>query len=166
MAENETTPSAAEGEAPQRHFEIVKLYVKDISFESPNSPAAFQEQSQPKVDFSMETAQSLAGEDLWEVSLKVHVETKTENNTLFLCEVTQSGLFGIRGFSDQELDQMLGTFCAGTLFPYAREVVSDLVIKGGFQPLILAPVNFDALYQQKLQQAKQAEQAEQAEQTH
>lgn len=139
---------------PKRQFEIIKLYLKDVSFESPGAPNSFQDQGQPKVNLEMDHTISEVAEGVYEVALRVGVKTSSEESDIFLVELIQGGLFHVVGFEQQEMDQMLNTFCVATLFPYAREAVSDLCVKGGFQPLLLAPVNFDVLYQQRLAQAK------------
>lgn len=143
--------------SPERRFDIIKLYIRDLSFEVPNAPAAYQEKTQPKVDIEIDSSSQGVGENVYEVSLTVRVSAKIDDRTLFLVEVVQAGLFGIAGFGDEEREVMLGSFCPGTLFPYVREVVSDATAKGGFQPLLLAPVNFDAFYQARKQ--REAEQA-------
>ena len=143
--------------SPERRFDIIKLYIRDLSFEVPNAPAAYQEKTQPKVDIEIDSSSQGVGENVYEVSLTVRVSAKIDDRTLFLVEVVQAGLFGIVGFGDEEREVMLGSFCPGTLFPYVREVVSDATAKGGFQPLLLAPVNFDAFYQARKQ--REAEQA-------
>ena len=143
--------------SPERRFDIIKLYIRDLSFEVPNAPAAYQEKTQPKVDIEIDSSSQGVGENVYEVSLTVRVSAKIDDRTLFLVEVVQAGLFGIAGFGDDEREVMLGSFCPGTLFPYVREVVSDATAKGGFQPLLLAPVNFDAFYQARKQ--REAEQA-------
>jgi len=148
MAEQNTTE--------EKQFSIQKIFTKDISFETPNSPKIFTEKWEPTVDFNLGTNVEALEDSLFEVSLSVTVTVKCKETTAYLVEVTQSGIFSLSGFSEQEMGPMLGSFCPNILFPYAREVVSDLVAKGGFPQLLLAPVNFDALYAQHLQQAQQA----------
>lgn len=135
-----------------KHFAIQKLYVKDVSFESPNAPLIFTEKWEPKVDFQLNSSAQPLQENLYEVSLTVTITVKLEDKTANLIEICQAGIFTMMGFGEEELGPMLGIFCPNVLFPFAREVVSDLAIKGGFPPLLLAPVNFDALYAQHLQQ--------------
>ena len=141
-----------------QQLQVEKLYLKDASFESPNSPAMFTEDWKPKVHFELNTQTNTLDTDLYDVVLSVSAEVKQDNKTAFLVEVQQAGIFRAVGFSDEELGGLLGSYCPNMLYPYAREVVSDLVVKGGFPPLILAPVNFDALYAQHVaaQQEKQA----------
>lgn len=135
-----------------KQFAIQKLYVKDVSFESPNAPHIFTEKWEPKVDFQLNSSAHPLQEHLYEVGLTVTITVKLEEKTAYLIEVCQAGIFALVGFGEEELGPMLGIFCLNVLYPYAREAVSDLVVKGGFPPLLLAPVNFDALYAQHLQQ--------------
>ncbi len=147
---------AEESTAEEKQFSIQKIYTKDISFETPNSPKIFTEKWEPTVDFNLGTNVDPIENALFEVSLSVTVTVKCAETTAYLVEVTQSGIFSLAGFSEQEMAPMVGSFCPNILFPYAREVVSDLVAKGGFPQLLLAPVNFDALYAQHVKQAQQA----------
>ncbi len=146
---------AEETKPEDKNFSIQKVYTKDISFETPNSPKIFTEKWEPAVDFNLGTNVQPLEDDLYEVSLTVTVTVKCGEQTAYLVEVSQAGVFTLKGFSDEERGPMMGSFCPNILFPYAREVVSDLVNKGGFPQLLLAPVNFDALYAQHLQQAQQ-----------
>ena len=147
---------AEENQAQEKQFSIQKIYTKDISFESPATPNVFTEKWEPAVDFNLGTNATPLQDSMVEVTLTITVTVKTGDTTAYLVEVTQAGIFSLAGFSDQEMAPMVGSFCPNILFPYAREVVSDLVAKGGFPQLLLAPVNFDALYQQHIQQAQQA----------
>lgn len=147
---------AEENKTEEKNFSIQKIYTKDISFETPNSPQIFIDKWEPQVDFNLGTNVQPLEDNLYEVSLTVTVTVKCGEKTAYLVEVVQAGVFTLVGFSDQEMGPMVGSFCPNILFPYAREVVSDLVNKGGFPQLLLAPVNFDALYAQHLQQAQQA----------
>jgi preprotein translocase subunit SecB len=146
---------AEENTPEEKQFSIQKIYTKDISFETPNSPKTFTAKWEPTVDFNLGTNVEALEDALFEVSLSVTVTVKCSDTTAYLVEVTQSGIFSLAGFSEQEMGPMVGSFCPNILFPYAREVVSDLVAKGGFPQLLLAPVNFDALYGQHLEQAQQ-----------
>ena len=141
--------------AKAKQFSIQKIYTKDISFETPNSPKIFTEKWEPTVDFNLGTNVETIENSLFEVSLSVTVTVKCKETVAYLVEVAQSGIFSIENFSEEEVGPMLGSYCPNILFPYAREVVSDLVTKGGFPQLLLAPVNFDALYAQHVQQAQQ-----------
>jgi len=145
----------AENTATEKQFAIQKIYTKDVSFETPHSPKIFTEKWEPTVDFNLGTQNNAIEETLFEVSLSVTVTVKCNDSVAYLVEVNQAGIFSISGFPEQEKAPMLGSFCPNILFPYAREVVSDLVAKGGFPQLLLAPVNFDALYAQHLQHTQQ-----------
>jgi len=146
---------AEQTKSDEKQFSIQKIYTKDISFETPESPKIFTEKWEPTVDFNLGTNVESMEDNLYEVSLTVTVTVKTADKTAYLVEVCQAGIFTLKGFTEQETGSMVGSFCPNILFPYAREVVSDLVAKGGFPQLLLAPVNFDALYSQHLQQAQQ-----------
>jgi preprotein translocase subunit SecB len=144
----------------KNHFSIQKIYVKDVSFESPTSPEVFGfKQWDPKIELNINNAHTRLNEQMYEAVLTVTATVKQEDKTAFLIEVQQAGIFAITGFSDQDLSYLIGSQCMNILLPYAREAVSDMTTRGGFPPLILAPVNFDALYQQHLkeQQGQAAE---------
>jgi len=151
---------AEENQAQEKQFSIQKIYTKDISFESPATPNVFTEKWEPAVDFNLGTNASPLQDSMFDVALTVTVTVKTGDTTAYLVEATQAGIFSLAGFSDEEMGPMLGSFCPNILFPYVREVISDLVAKGGFPQLLLAPVNFDALYAQHIQQAQQAPSSE------
>ncbi|PCI23259.1 MAG: protein-export chaperone SecB [Piscirickettsiaceae bacterium] len=136
---------------PKKQFAIQKLYIKDISFESPNAPIVFTEKWEPHVDLNLTTQTNKAPQNLYETSITVTVTVKNDDKTAYLVEATQVGIFGVDGFSDQEMGPLLGSFCPSVLFPYLREVISDIVTKGGFPQMLLNPVNFDALYTQQMQ---------------
>ena len=144
----------------QGRFAIQKIYVKDISFEAPNSPNSFTDQWEPKVGLDLNSEGRNVGDNNFEVVLKLTLTVSNGESTAYLVEIQQAGIFVIDGFSDEDIGGMLGSFCPSILFPYAREAVSDLITRGGFPPFYLAPINFDALYaqhldQQKTQQAQQ-----------
>lgn len=141
--------------AEEKKFAIQKIYTKDISFETPVAPKIFTEKWEPTVDFNLSTKANPMEESLFEITLAVTVTVKCSDLVAYLVEVTQAGIFSLDGFSEQEMGTMVGSFCPNILFPYAREVISDLVTKGGFPQLLLAPVNFDALYSQHLQKNQQ-----------
>lgn len=147
-------------EAPQQAFVIQKIYTKDVSFESPNTPALFTHDFQPQLSVDLNVESSKLENDVYHVVVRVTATTKVEDKTAFLCEVEQAGIFTLAGFNDAELSYMLGVQCPNALFPYARETVSDLVTRGGFPQLLLEPVNFEAMYHEHMQQA-QAEATEQ-----
>jgi preprotein translocase subunit SecB len=146
---------AEEQNAVEKQFSIQKIYTKDMSFETPNSPVIFTEKWEPAVDFNLGSHVESLENSLYEIALTVTITVKSGDKVAYLVEVNQAGIFALSGFSDQEMGPMVGSFCPNILFPYAREAVSDLVTKGGFPQLLLAPVNFDALYAQHLQQSQQ-----------
>ncbi|MFZ2727415.1 MAG: protein-export chaperone SecB [Methylococcaceae bacterium] len=146
---------AEDNNAAEKQFAIQKIYTKDLSFETPNSPKVFTEKWEPAVDFNLSTHVEALENNLFEVALTVTITVKIGETTAYLVEVNQAGIFTINGFNEQEMGPMVGSFCPTILFPYAREAVSDLVNKGGFPQLLLAPVNFDALYAQHLQHVQQ-----------
>ena len=159
MSEN-TENTAAASEAEQQ-FTIQKIYIKDVSFESPNAPAVFTEEWKPESNLELNTNAKKLEDNVYEVVLSLTVTVKNNDKVAHLVEIQQCGIFSVAGFSDQDMSHMLGCFCPNILFPYAREAVSDLVTRGGFPQLLLAPVNFDALYAQHLQQMQNdAEQEE------
>ncbi|WP_432743542.1 protein-export chaperone SecB [Methylobacter sp. G7] len=137
----------------EKQFSIQKIYTKDMSFETPNSPKVFTEKWEPAVDFNLGTHVLPLENSMYEVALTVTITVKNGDATAYLVEVNQAGIFSLSGFTDAEMGPMIGSFCPNILFPYAREAISDLVTKGGFPQMLLAPVNFDALYSQQLQQA-------------
>ena len=151
--ENQAAPAQAEGQAQEQQVSIQKLYLKDVSFESPNAPSVFADGDwQPEVNIQLNSSNHTIAQDTYEVDLKITVTAKQSKKTAFLVELTQSGIFTIAGFDEENLRGMLGAFCPETLFPFAREAIAELVSKGGFPPLLLAPVNFNALYMQQAQQ--------------
>lgn len=139
-------------------FGIQRVYLKDVSLESPNSPAVFTKQWQPDVNLDMNTQTKALGEDVYEVVLTLTVTGTNDGENAFLIEVQQAGIFVVGGMEEAETHHTLGAFCPNILFPYARETIDSLVTKASFPPLMLAPVNFDALYMQQLQQQQEAEQ--------
>lgn len=129
-------------------FSIKKIYLKDISFETPNSPHIFQVKWEPEVDVHLHSHSSKFDAGEYEVVLMVTAVVSVDGKTAFLAEAAVAGIFGITGLASDELGPTLGSYCPGILFPYAREFISDLAIRGGFAPFILAPVNFDKLYRE------------------
>ena len=145
MTDNQA--SATQNDA-LKQLVVQKIYLKDCSFESPNSPEMFAVgQWDPKLQLNITTSSKSLGPDLWEVVLHINIEAKQNDRAAFLCEVQQAGIVTITGFTDEERRRVLGGYCPGLVFPYAREAVSDLVGKGGFPQLMLQPINFEALYQ-------------------
>jgi preprotein translocase subunit SecB len=149
----ETTASAAETEQEQAQFSIQRIYVKDVSFESPQGVAAFQKQWKPKVSQDMNSRTNKIEEDLYEVVLRVTITMADGEDTIYLAEVEQAGLFTIKGFTEQQMPQVINTTCPSILFPYLRETIDSIVTKGGFPALMLPPINFDALFASAIQQA-------------
>ncbi len=157
MAEEQ---AAAQQGTPQQQFAMQRIYTKDLSFESPTSPAIFRKQWQPKVNVDLNTKSDKLDENgSYEVVLTITLTAKVEEETAFLVEVQQAGIFLIVGIEGEDLRRVLGTAAPNILFPYARENIDSLCVKGGFPPVMLAPVNFDALYQQALAQQAQQSQA-------
>lgn len=137
-------------EAEQPIFTIEKIYVKDLSVEVPGAPQVFLQGGEPQLEVQLNhKAQSIDGV-LFDVALTVTVSAKNGDKTLFLVEVVQSGIFQLRGIPEADLGPVLGVVCPNVLFPYARETISDTVNRAGFPPVLLAPVNFDVLYQQQM----------------
>jgi preprotein translocase subunit SecB len=150
-SENKAAPQAATGQ-----LGIQKVYVKDLSYEAPNSPAVFTEQLNPTLDLHFGNATTPLGNDLHEVVLTVTATVKQAERTIYLVEVKQAGIFNISGFTEQLLPAILATACPNVLFPFAREAICDVVGKGGFPQLLIAPVNFELLYAQEVQRRRGA----------
>ena len=140
---------------PAQKFEIQKIYIKDLSFETPNSPKIFTEKWNPKTDVHIQTENNKLDENLFEVAIVVTVTATQNETTAFLVEIKQAGIFLMENFPEEQHKQLLGSYCPNILFPFAREGVAELVAKGGFPQLLLNPVNFDALYQQHLNAVKE-----------
>ena len=138
-------------EQAQPLFSIEKLYVTDLSIEVPNAPAIFLDRENPQVNVELNTNGEKIDEGFYNVSVTVTVNATIKDRTMFLVEVTQAGVFQIRNFADGDVEPVMMIGCANILFPYAREAVSDAITRAGFQPVMLAPVNFEALYQARLQ---------------
>lgn len=151
----------AENQAPQGPaLSLDRVYVKDVSFESPNSPMVFLSQEAPEINIQLNIAHSKleTEDDYYEVVLNVTVNAKAGEQTVFLVELQQAGLFMIKNVPDDEMDKVQEIACPNILLPFAREVINDFVSKGGFPQLLINPVNFEALYAQKVAaQQKQAE---------
>ncbi|WP_210398246.1 protein-export chaperone SecB [Motiliproteus sediminis] len=151
----------AQSQANQPQFAIQRIYLKDLSFESPNSPAVFSKAWQPEVGLEINTKTRSVGDDLYEVVLTLTVTVKSDGDSAFLIEAQQAGLFLIKGLEGGQMQHTLGAFCPNILFPYARETVDSLANRGGFPALGLAPVNFDALFAEQMQKQQAGEKAEQ-----
>ncbi|MGI9228715.1 MAG: protein-export chaperone SecB [Gammaproteobacteria bacterium] len=153
-----------DGETIQGKFAIQKIYVKDVSLEAPATPHIFQEKWNPSVNMDLSNSVDKLSETLYEVTLSVTVTASAEEKTIYLIEVKQAGIFFITDFSSEVITRMSATICPDILFPFARETVSDMVARAGFPQLLLAPVNFEVLYQQHQRQL--AEQKAQPVQKH
>lgn len=140
---------------PQAVFVIEKLYVKDLSVEVPNAPQIFLEREAPEIDVQLTTQSAAVAEDVYETQLTVTVTAKIGDKMMFLVEVTHAGIFRIAQIPADQLNAVLGIGCPNIVFPYLRETVSDLVSRAGFPPVILNPVNFEALYVQQQQPANE-----------
>jgi preprotein translocase subunit SecB len=136
-------------------FSIEKIYVKDLSLEVPNAPQVYLEAAQPEIDMQLASEGKQIDDGFFEVALTVTVTAKLPEKTMFLCEVTEAGIFRIENVPTDDIEPILGVACPNILFPYARETVSNLVNRAGFPPVLLSPINFEALYMQ--QRAQQAE---------
>ena len=156
--------SEQQTEAQQIEFNIQRVYVKDISFECPNSPTVFKKEWKPEVSMDIDTKSTKLEDNVYEVVLSLTATAKVDGDVAFLCEVQQAGIFSVGQLDAPQMAHCLNAFCPNILFPYARETVASLVTRGTFPQLNLAPVNFDALFQQAMAN-KQAEAAKQAEGT-
>ena len=140
----------------QQQFNIEKVYLKDVSFESPNTPALFMDSDfKPELNVQINTEGKPVADNVHEIILTVTVTAKYKEQTAFLAEVKHAGLFQMIGFEQDQLNGMLGAYCPEVLFPFARETIADLITKGGFPQVLLAPVNFNALYMQHQQEQEQ-----------
>lgn len=143
--------------ANEKNIAVQRIYISDASLEVPNAPKVFQGEWKPEVDVQLNTATSALGNDHHEVALRVTVTAKQGEDTAYIVEVKQAGIFQITGFEEGELRQALGAYCPNLLFPYVREACTELVNKASFPQFILQPVNFDAVYQQHLNSLKKAQ---------
>ena len=152
----------AEEQTAEKRLSIGKIYLKDFSFESPQTPGVFQQGDwKPQTDLNLRSSHTAISDEHHEIVLTITIEAKEGDKTFFLVELQQAGLFEIVGYEGEEMNAILGSFCPNMLFPYARETVASLIQKGGFPEFVLQPINFDALYFQAKQEqaAKQAEAA-------
>jgi preprotein translocase subunit SecB len=140
-------------------FQIEKVYVKDLSLEIPNAPKVFLEQVQPQLEVRIDTGSDAFAEGYYEVTVTATVTARIAERTLFLAEAVQAGIFAVRNVPAQELEPLLGIACPTVIFPYLRETISDLVVRGGFPPVLLAPLSFEALYLERAQQQQSQIQA-------
>ena len=144
-----------EAQTPEKRLSVVKIYVKDFSFESPQTPAIFNAQEwAPSTNLNLRSSHSPVSDNLHEVILTITIDAKEKDSekTIFLVELQQAGVFEIGGYEKEEMGVVIGSFCPNVLYPYAREAIAGIVQKGGFPEFVLQPINFDALYQQSLQQ--------------
>ena len=153
--ENQANEAAAKTAAQGPQFSIQRIFTKDISFEAPNAPAVFKKEWKPEVSLELDTRSTLLEDGVYEIVLAVTVTAKLGEETAFLCEVQQAGIFAIGEMPEQNKAHMIGSFCPNTLFPYARETISNLVNRGTFPALNLAPVNFDAIFAAYMQKRAQ-----------
>lgn len=143
---------------PETKFAIQRIYVKDSSFESPRAPESFRQEWKPKVNMELNTKNNKLDEQHYEVTLVVTITaTNDADETVYLAEVQQAGVFMLAGMDEETLTHTLSSFCPSILFPYAREMIDSMVLRGSFPPLMLAPVNFDALYAEALKQRQSSE---------
>ncbi len=163
MADEERTPDSQAGGATQTgdtapgtdggpQLVLQKIYVKDLSFESPKAPEVFTTNVSPQTQLNLRYSNRDLGQDNIEVTLTITVEAKHEDTTLFLVELAQAGVFLVSGYEPEQKATIIGSFCPNTLYPFAREAIADLIQRGGFPQLLLQPINFDALYAQALKE--------------
>jgi preprotein translocase subunit SecB len=147
-------PAAAE--PAQRTFALQQLYLKDLSFEAPNSPQVFAQGGiEPETELNIRNAHQVLDAERYEVVLHIRIHAQQTNNTIFLIELEQAGVFQIAGYTPEQITTLLGTQCPATLFPFVRETISSLVGKGGFPPLMLQPINFEGLFARAREQQQQ-----------
>ena len=157
MTDQQNTAATEDDTSPQ--FSLQRIYVRDLSFEAPKSPAIFRQQWEPTVALDLNTRQKPLEGDFYEVVLTLSVTVKNAEEVAFIAEVQQAGIFLIKNLDPASMNHTLGAFCPNILFPYARETLDSLVTRGSFPALMLSPVNFDALYAQELQRQQQSAQA-------
>lgn len=145
-------------EQQEQQFIIQRIYVKDVSFEAPNSPGMFTQEWNPDTNLDLNTHVNPLSSDNYEVELAITITVKSSDKTAFLVEVIQAGVFFITGYAQEQINHLLAAYCPNILFPYAREVIASLVSKGSFPELHLSPINFDALYARRLQEEQAKEQ--------
>ncbi len=152
MSDETTNGAAVPAEAAGPSFSVEKIYVKDVSFEVPGAPAIFGENVQPELQLNLNQRVQRLSETAFEVVLAVTLTCKAGEKTAYVAEVQQAGVFGLAGLEPQAIDGLLGTQCPNILFPYVRQLLSDLIQAGGFPPFFLQPINFDGLYAETLRQ--------------
>lgn len=158
MAENDQIPGQQPAATPPgTRFGVQRIYLKDASLEAPDAPEAFRRAYNPQVNFSINSRSKKLDGNAYEVVLRLTADVKQDNKTMFLVEVQQAGIFEVAGLEGDRLEQVLTITCPTVLFPYGREAVDSLVVKASFPPLMLAPINFEAVYlQAKKGQAEKA----------
>lgn len=174
MAENNQQAAGGSNENAnqnQPQFALQRIYVKDLSFESPNAPEVFQQQWKPSVNMDLNTSHNKISDTQYEVVLSITITAKVEEKVAYLVEIQQAGVFLLNGFPEKQVPPMLGAYCPNLLFPYARETIDNVVNKGSFPALMLAPVNFDAIFAQAVkrkqqEQEQQGAEAPEGQQTH
>jgi len=142
--------------APSKQLLLQKIYIKDLSFESPRAPDVFSKDAAPQTQLNIRSNAKEVGRDTQEVTLTLTIEAKDQDKTLFLIELVQAGIFLIQGYTDEERHMLTGSYCPGSLYPFAREAIADIVTRGGFPQLLLQPINFDALYAQAMRERAQS----------
>ena len=155
MADENPTGAAPAADPSAQELVLQSIYIKDASFEAPLGPNLQVSEWNPQFGMNMNTTGTLLADNMHEVVLTITLEAKIVDKVAYLVEVKQAGVFLIRGYSEDETRRIVASFCPGVLFPYVRQAVSDLILKGGFPPFLLPPVNFDALFQQSVEQARQ-----------
>lgn len=151
---SESVAGSDKGEKAAQIFAVQRIYLKDVSFETPMGPAVFQKQVKPEINQDIALSTTKLGEDNYEVELTLTVTVKDGEDTIYLIEVHQAGIFAIKGVEGPQLAQLLNTICPSTLFPYVREVIDSVVLKGGFPALMIPPVNFEALFAKAVEEGK------------
>ena len=137
----------------QAAFELQHIYIKDVSFEAPGTPEIFKEKWEPQINIELNSQSRKLDPEIFDVVVTLTVTVKNSDKNAYIAEVQQAGIFMVKNFQESQLEHFLAVYCPNILYPYVREVISSLVIKGGFSPLYLAPVNFEALYKQQKEQA-------------
>lgn len=159
MADNENQNEAAAEQAAGPQFAIQRTYIKDLSFETPMGVKVFTQAFQPQIKMDVNTRGNQVADNIHEIVLTITITAKVEEETAYLVELQQAGIFAINGFPADQLQHVLGAVCPNFLFPYAREAVDSLVVKGGFPPLSLSPIDFDAIFRQSQASAEQSGQS-------
>ena len=159
MADEATNGAAGADASVGAQFNVQKLYLKNVSFESPGAPAVFQEQASPNLQINLNQKVAALDESTYEVVLSITLTCTVNDKTAYLAEVDQAGVFGLVGFDANSLDMMLGTHCPNVLFPYARHALGELISQGGFPPFLLQPLNFEGIYAENLRRRMETAQA-------